>query len=148
MRALLVSLALLPALAAARQPIQPPAGSNWQHVQALPIGASIHLNIRTQSLNCELKSVDADSLTCTHKKDMTFHRSDIQSITIPRRGRSTAIGAAIFAGAGAAVGAGLGRTFWTTRSKGAGVGIALFTPVGALIGFGTDFAYSTVYRAP
>ena len=125
-----------------------PEGSNWQHVQALPIGASIRVRVLHNSTSCKLKSVDADSLTCTSAKDITFQRGDIRSITIPRRGLSTAIGAAAGAGAGVSVGAGLGPAFWTSRGKCAGVGIAIFTPIGAIIGATTDFAHSTVYRAP
>ena len=151
MRQLLVTaLFAASALLSAQQPAPSASseGSNWQHVRALPAGASIHVKAQHSSAICKLKSVDADSLTCTGVKDITFQRAEIRSITIPRRGLSTAIGAAAGAGAGVAVGAGLGPTVWTSRGKGAGVGVAIFAPIGAIIGAATDFAHSTVYKAP
>ncbi len=86
-----------PAQQAAVQPAQsaPPEGSNWQHVQALPLGTSINVKVRKSHVSCTLKSVDADSLTCIHGKDIVFERTEIKSITIQRRGRSTLIGAGI-----------------------------------------------------
>jgi hypothetical protein len=151
---------LLPALSApAQQPTQqqaqPPAGSNWQHVQALPIGASINVKARTSHLACKLKSVDADTLTCTHGKDIVFQSSEILSIKVPHRGRSTLVGLAIGGGAGSAIGFGvgtnssngfLGPNFMrgaVTAVFGVGGGI-----IGGLIGGTTDFTKSTVYKTP
>ena len=106
MRAILLSLSLGIALsAAAQQPAQPPAGANWQHVQALPPGTAIQVKTRTSNAKCALKSVDTDSLTCIHGKDLIFQRSEIRSITVPHRGRSIGVGAAIGAGAGFGLGA-------------------------------------------
>jgi hypothetical protein len=141
-------------------PAGPPAGSNWQRVQALPIGASIQVQARKSHSNCKLKSVDADTLTCTHGKDLMFQRTDILAIKIPRRGRSTLIAAGIGAGAGAIVGAAttgcstaaknsfLGCFLTPTRPQGAAIGAVLFGVIGAPIGALTDFAKSTVYKAP
>ena len=146
--------------APAQQPAQPPAGSNWQHVQALPIGTSIQVQARKSHANCNLKSVDADTLTCTHRKDIVFQRADILAIKIPRRGRSTLIAAGIGAGAGAIVGAAttgcstaaknsfLGCFLTPTRPQGAAIGAVLFGVIGAPIGALTDFAKSTIYKAP
>src|ERR1035437_9476676 len=36
---------------------QPHAGSNWQHVQALPVGASIQVKASKSHASCKLKSV-------------------------------------------------------------------------------------------
>jgi hypothetical protein len=161
MRTLLLSMALLlPALSAptqqpAQQPAQPPAGSNWQRVQALPAGTSINVTARTSHLACKLKSVDADTLTCTHGKDAIFQRSEILSIKVPRRGRSTLVGLAIGGGAGAAIGFGAG----TNNSNGffgpnfmRGAVTAVFGVVGGatgtFVGGFTDFTKSTVYKAP
>src|ERR1035437_4538396 len=161
MHTFLLAMALvLPVLSApAQQPtqqtVQPPAGSNWQHVQALPAGNSLNVNARTSHLACKLKSVDADTLTCTHGKDVVFQRSEILSIKIPRRGRSTLIGLAIGGGAGSAIGFGVG----TNNSNGffgpnfmRGAVTAVFGVVGGatgmLVGGITDFTKSTVYRAP
>ncbi len=155
-RTLVVSLVLALALSAnaAQQPTQPPAGSNWQHVQMLPIGASINVKARTSHVSCTLKSVDADSLTCTHGKDVVFQRADILTIQISRRGRSALIGLAAGGGVGALLG------YATTSSCKPGDlciiprgGVAAFTGVtfgliGVITGGLTDFAKSTVYRAP
>jgi hypothetical protein len=144
----------------AQQPAQapappPPAGSNWQHVQALPIGASIYVKAKSSQTNCKLKSVDADTLTCTRGKDLVFQRADIVTIKIPHRGRSTLIGLAIGGGAGAAIGFGAGTNnsngfFGPNFMRGAvtavfGVGGGL---IGAITGGLTDFSKSTVYKAP
>jgi hypothetical protein len=160
MRAFLLTMALLlPALSApaqqpAQQPAQPPTGSNWQHVQALPVGASINVKARRSHTGCTLKNVDADTLTCTHGKDIVFQRADILTIQISRRGRSALIGLAIGGGAGAAIG------YATSSSCSSGElcilprgGVVAFNGVlfgiaGAITGALTDFAKSTVYRAP
>jgi hypothetical protein len=49
MRTLFLAIALAAPLCAAQQPAQPPAGSNWQHVQALPIGTSIQVSIQAKA---------------------------------------------------------------------------------------------------
>jgi hypothetical protein len=95
-----------PSHQAAAQAVQPPAGSNWQHVQVLPVGTSINVKARTSHASCNVKSVDADSLTCTGKKGVVFQRTDVLSIGISHRGRSTAIGLGVGAGVGAGIGAG------------------------------------------
>ena len=158
-------MVLLPALsAAAQQPAQQPApleGSNWQHVQALPAGASINVKARSSHLGCKLKSVDADSLTCTHRKDVTFPRSDILNIRIAHRGRSTLVAAAVGGGVGAVIGAAsiggcsqqqkqsfLGCFQIVNRGAGATLIGAIGAIVAAPIGYTTDFTHSTVYKAP
>ena len=152
MRAFLLSIALSTTLVAhAQQPAQPPAGSNWQHVQALPVGTKIYVNANDQTATCKLISVDDGTLTCTHGKATTFQRSEIKSVKIPRHAVSTAI----LAGAGAGVGVGvvaatsnsIGFGGWAKGSVyagGAGVGAVLF----GSIGYFTDFARSTIYKAP
>jgi hypothetical protein len=136
----------------------PPEGSNWQHVQALPAGANIHVKAQHNSATCRLKSVDADSLICTHTKDLTFARAEIKSIIIPRRGRSALISAAIGGGAGAIVGYAVGgsgcksaQNFCLDIVDGktlAPIGAVVFGAIGAGIGAATDFAHSAVYKAP
>jgi hypothetical protein len=147
--------------ASAQQPATAalPEGSNWQHVQALPAGASISVKTRAKSANCAVKSVDADTLTCTQKKDFVFQRTDVLTIKIPRRGRSALIGLGIGAGVGGIVGAATGcsstqkNSAWgcfltPTRGEAAGVLAALFGGIGAGIGAATDLSQSTVYTAP
>jgi len=139
----------------AQQTVQPPpAGSNWQHVQALPVGASINVKARTSHTGCTLKSVSPDSLTCVHGKDIVFQRADILTIQISRRGRSALIGLAAGGGAGALLG------YATTSSCKPGElcilprgGVAAFMGVtfgliGTITGGLTDFSRSTVYKAP
>jgi uncharacterized protein YcfJ len=149
-RTILLSLALMPGLSApAQQPSQPPAGSNWQHVQALPIGASIQVHARKSHANCNLKSVDADTLTCTRGKDLIFQRIDILTTKIPRREHSALIGMAIGAGAGTIVGAASGRNgSFAPRDVSAIAFGVVGAPIGAAVGALTDFAKSTVYKAP
>jgi hypothetical protein len=155
---LLLPALLLPLFAVAQQPpvqTPPPQGSNWQHVQALPAGASIQIKARTTSLSCKLVTVAEDSLTCNHsKKDVTLQRAEIKTITIPRRGRSALIGTGIGGGAGALIGFGVGTSgpSWFGNNAFRGPVTAVFAALGGVVGAGvgaaTDFAYSTVYRAP
>lgn len=154
----LIPLLLLPFFAAAQQKVvqtpPPPQGSNWQHVQALPPGTSIQVKTRSSKVKCAVKSVDADSLTCLHGKDLVFQRGEIRSITVPHKGRSAWVGAAIGAGAGFGIGAGVsaseGGWFsgagWDALS-GAIVGV-VGGAIGALTGGLTDFTHSTIYKAP
>ena len=163
MRTMFLVLALVPALSAStQQPAQqpspaPPAGSDWQHVQALPAGASIIVKARKSHAGCKLKSVDADSVTCTHGKDLVFQRVDIVSIRIPHRGRSTLIGLAVGGGIGAVIGVATGdsgcsgKAFCFNiigRGTAAAIGGVSLGAVGTLIGGLTDFSRSTVYKAP
>lgn len=139
-----------------QQPATPPEGSNWQHVQALPLGANIHVKAGRSSASCKLKAVDADSLTCTSSKDLTFQRAEITSIGIPRRGRSSLIGLAIGGGAGAITGFAIGtggnsNSFFgknAFRGPITAVCAAIGGVAGAGVGAATNFAHSTVYKAP
>jgi hypothetical protein len=152
-RTILLLLALVPALcASAQQPTPaPPAGSNWQHVQALPAGTSIYVNANGDTTKCTLTSVDADTLICTRSKPITFQRIAIKSIKVPRRTASTLIMAGLGAGLGAvvvaatssAIGFG-GHAKGSVYAGGAGIGAVQF----GTVGFFTDGARSTVYKAP
>jgi hypothetical protein len=155
MRVILLAIALLTALSLpAQQPAPaPPAGSNWQYVQALPIGTSIYVNAKRRCVSCVLYSVNADSLTCSHGTNITLQRAEIKCINISHRGRSAWIGAAILAAPGI-VGV---ESVWKSRSPDAGPlnrGTAAVVAgtasgiVGGLAGFFTDFTRSTVYKAP
>jgi hypothetical protein len=160
MRIVLLAIALATASAAPAQTAAPPDGSSWQRVQALPVGSSLQVKASKSHARCKLKSVDVDTLTCTGKKGTAFQRTDILAITIPRRGRSTLIAMGIGAGAGAIVGAATSgcstaeKNSWfgcfltPTRPQGAAIGAVLFGVIGAPIGALTDFAKSTVYKAP
>jgi hypothetical protein len=142
---------------------QPAAGSNWQHVQSLPVGAAIQVKARKSHANCKLKSVDADSLTCTQGKDLVFQRTDIVNIKVPHRGRSTLVGLAAGGATGALIGAAAGSSGCTPGPPGlfqnfclnivsrgdlAAIGGVTLGVVGAIAGVLTDFTRSTVYRTP
>lgn len=147
--ALAVSAAIPNAHAAA------PAGSDWQHVEALPINTYIHVNARTRHMPCTLKAIDADTLTCDRDtgvgtKQVVFQRTEITAIKIAHRGRSALVGASIGAGAGALGGGiyGINNHYFAVRGVFAMIyGFAgLFA--GAPLGYLTDFSASTIYRAP
>ncbi len=150
MRKILAALLAFTTLSAsAQQTVQPPAGSNWQHVQVLPVGTSLYVNAQTRHTACKLKSDDADTLTCTDAgKDVVFQRTEIFTIKISRRGRSALIGAA--PGGALLISGGIGLAV-DNNSLGAGAagvyGIVIAL-IGALIGELTDFSRSTVYKAP
>ena len=152
-------LALLPALLfvlvspaqlLAQQPAQPtpPAGSNWQRVQAIPMGTSIRLDAGKRHQSCVLSAVDAESLTCVHGKSLTFARSEIRTIKISHRVRSALIAAAIGAGAGAGIMEATDKPDSWFHGAVVGIGAVIGAAIGAPIGALTDFAHSTVYRAP
>ena len=156
MRLMLLALALVPSLAVtAQQPTASgtaPSGSGWQRVQALRAGTSINVKAKTGHASCKVKTVDPDSLTCTHGKDLVFQRTDIQTVKVPHRGRSALVGLAIGGGGGAIVGAiaaGPCSNFCIVgRGDVAlifGVGVGA---VGAITGALTDFTRSTIYMAP
>ena len=74
-------MAMMPVLSATAQQSTsaPRAGSNWQHLEALPEGTSIRVKSTNRSAACKLKSVDADSLTCARgaEKDIVFQRAEV-----------------------------------------------------------------------
>ena len=155
MRKILATLLAFTTLSAsaqqpAQQPVQPPAGSNWSHVEALPAGTNIYVTTRSGTMKCSLAAVDADSLTCTHGKSTVFERSKVMAVKLPHRGLSTAILGEAGAGLGVAVVKGVASSWKLSGAKGsiyaggAGIGAVVFGP----IGYFTDFARSTVYRAP
>jgi hypothetical protein len=159
MRSLLLILSLLAsALPCTAQetapPPPPPVGSNWQHVQALPIGAYIHVTARTRHMPCYLKAIDADTLTClrdtgTARKDVLFQRPEIETIKLARRGRSAVFGALIGMGAGAGLAqiAGRNSNYFAVHGAFALIGGFAGLFAGAPTGYLTDFSASTIYRA-
>ena len=158
MRTFLLALTLVSALSvSAQQPAPPRAGSNWQHVQALPVGASIIVKARKSHAGCKLKSVDADSLTCIRGKGLVFQRADIVSIKVPHSGRSALVGAGLGAGVGAVIGAAAGSAGCSgqafcidiiSRRDLAAISALAVGTLGGIAGGATDFTRSTVYTAP
>ena len=134
--------------------------SDWHNVQVLPTGTSIHVQAGKRHQSCRLKSVDAESVTCADGRNPVYSRTEITSIKLTHRGRSTLVAALAGGGIGAAVAAGLSahdphcQSFQLgcldgLASTGAVVGAfsAVGTVVGAPIGYLTDFTRSTVYKA-
>jgi hypothetical protein len=150
----LLLLTLLPAVGFAQQPAVSPEGSDWHRVEALPLGVSIYVNARTRHQTCKLKTVDADTLTCSNGNNPMYQRAEITSIKITRRGRSALLGLGIGAGAGAitgfAVGTKPGGFFGPNAFRGAIA--AVFAGIGGLAGAGvgaaTDMMRSTIYKVP
>jgi hypothetical protein len=147
---LVTAITLPPAVHAA-----PPAGSNWQHVMALPINTDVHVAARKSHALCTLKAVAADSLTCEQDtgvgtKDLIFQRDEIKTIQLARRGRSAVLGGSIGAGVGAIAGGvqGLHSHYFAVRGAFAMIYSFVGAFAGVPTGYLTDFSASTVYRAP
>lgn len=132
-----------------------PAGSDWQHVQVLPVGTAIHIQARSSHALCALTAVDADSISCLRdtgvgNKPLTFQRSDVRTIKLARRGHSAVLGGAVAGGAGALAGAIQATQSHYFAVKGAFPMIYGFIGIfaGAPLGYISDFSASTIYRAP
>jgi len=138
-------------VAAAQQTPVPHDKHDWSRVQALPIGATVLLNSSTRHGSCKLKSVDADSLTCTSGPTVT--RAGITSVKLPRRLASAGAGLAIGATAGfigGYVAAGPdspGGINILSRGDVGGIFAVGGGFLGALVGFFTHFASVTIYHA-
>lgn len=153
----LVSSALLFA-ATLSAPAEKPAaakteGSNWQRVQALPSGTSVRLKTVKRQLNCKIKAVDAESITCLPGGSAMFQRTEVTSVKISRRGRSSAIAAGVGGGAGLILGAaGTDRCssfcVGPTRGEATLAGALGGAIIGAPIGYFANFGGSTIYKAP
>jgi hypothetical protein len=127
-----------------------PPATGWSRVQQLKPGATLHIKTTTHtSIGCAFQSADDNSLTCTNKSSHTLQRTEIRSISMPHRGRSTLTGLAIGGGGGIITGA---ASIPNGQIVGKGTGAAVlgvgFGVIGAIIGFATDFTHSTIYRAP
>jgi len=158
MRKLFATLLVLTTISATAQqaaqaPVAaPPASPSWQKVQALAAGTSIKVKTRTGNTACILKSVDAGALTCNHGKDIVIQQTDILTIRVAHRGRSALVGLAIGGGGGAIIGAAsipsCSGICIISRSTGAVVVGVAGALIGAIVGVTTDFAHTTVYKAP
>jgi hypothetical protein len=128
---------------------QSPAGSNWDHLKALPVNTKLHVSADKGGHTCRLVSVDDASLVCgTH----TFQRADVKSVKLTRYAVSYGGGALIGAGVGAVVGLGVSAGtddafFKNDKASFAGAGAAVGVVVGALVTGPFDlFKGPTVYR--
>jgi hypothetical protein len=135
--------------------------NDWSRVQQLPTNAKIHITADTRKLTCRLTTVTPGQITCANDKGQaTFPRTEIKSIKLANRGRSTAVGAAIGIGIGAGVGAGIGAATNSgdtgsllhvgggkASAVGAGLGAIILGITGAIVGSTHDtLAGSTIYK--
>ena len=162
---ILPSLVALLALSSSQaQPMppvpQPPAGSNWSRVQALPPHTGLHLTTDHGGHGCHVFAVSDDSLTCEgggRKAGRVFQKAEIQHIKLTHYVRSTLVGAGVGGGIGAIAGAIGGRTPPCTgfcfNILGPGAVAAIVGTAGAVVGAAvggpTDFARgSSIYVRP
>jgi hypothetical protein len=143
---------------------QPPAGSNWSRVEALPPHTGLHLTTDHGGHSCRVFAVNDDTLTCEgsgRTAGRVFQRAEIRHIKLTHYVRSTLVGAGVGAGIGAISGGIAGRSHCTASGGfnfcgigiGAGGVAAIFGVgagvLGAAIGGPTDFARgSSIYVRP
>jgi hypothetical protein len=152
-RALLLASLAFSIVSTANAQAAPAAGSNWQRVEALPVGTIVELRFKARHhMMCTVKAVTDDTLTCVHDigfgtKDEAITRGEVKSVKIAHRGRSAVYGSMIGAGLGAAGGGIAGKE--NNYFSGFHAAFALmFTFVGGIAGaYLTDCTASTVYRA-
>ena len=128
-------------------------GSNWQRVQALPPGTGVLLKTTNRQLRCKIQAVDAESITCVPGGKAMFQRTEVTSVKMSHRGRSSVIAAGIGAGAVSILGAvGTDRctSFCLGPSRGevALAGALGGAIIGAPIGYFANFGKSTIYKVP
>jgi hypothetical protein len=123
-------------------------------MQSIPPGTTLHVTARHSYL-CNLKAVDAASLTCAasgDRKELTLTRSEIRKITLTRCGRSTALMAGVGAGIGVAAVAAASKAIGFGGGAKAGVfagGAGLGAVIGAPIGYFSDLLRGpAIYTAP
>ena len=142
-----VYVALLLALVSISAPARSIPDTQWAKVQQLKPGTTLHVKTAQASTKCDFRSANSTALICTHGADTTIPRTDIRSISISHRGRSTLIGLVAGGDIGAAAGAAAGKPDGIiNRSETAGIFGVAAGIVGAAIGAATDFTHSTIYR--
>ena len=156
MRTLRVFAVVCLALLSTTRPVHAANPTGWQAVQALPPHTLLQVRTGTVKSDCHLTSVTDDKLTCA---EASFARSDIKSIKLVNKTKSTLGGLALGAGIGAGAGAGIGSAInagdkgslvHVSGGKSAGVGAALGTVigagVGALVGHSANLFAQTIYK--
>jgi hypothetical protein len=149
---LLASLSLIHP-AHAQTPALP---SDWSRVQSLPTQTLVTVKTDDHKFTCAIVAVTADQLTCPQK---VFSRTEIKTIKLPRKSKSTLggllIGAGIGAGAGAGIGAAInsgdkGSYVHVSGGKSTGIGAAVGAiaglGIGAIVGHSIDPLASTIYK--
>jgi len=142
---------------------QPPAGSNWEHVKALPANTKVHITTDHGGKTCRIFAVTDDTLTCAkggNTAGVELQRVEIRHIKLAHTLRSTLVGAGIGGGIGAAAGGVAGRgngcqsaqSFCLNIVSGADVaaiGGVAGAVLGSVVGGTTDFARgSSIYTRP
>jgi hypothetical protein len=142
--------------------MQPPAGSNWEHVKALPPNTKVHVTTDHGGKTCRIFAVSDETLTCAKgsQAGAALQRTGIKHIKLTHYVRSALVGAGIGGGIGALAGGiaargngcKAGQTFCFDIVTGTdvavifGVGAAV---VGSVVGGTTDLARgSSIYVRP
>jgi hypothetical protein len=145
----LASLVLSCALATTVFAQSPAAGSNWEHLKALPPNTRVHVSGDKMGHTCKLISVGDAELVCGK---YTFPRAEVKQVKLTRYGTSYIGGAAIGAGAGAGVFLGVnhankGSFLSVSQGQAAGAGLVVGAVIGTLVTGPADlFKGPTVYR--
>jgi len=144
---LALTLIFATTLSASAQTAQPSA-AGWARVQALAPGTAVHISAEHHlSGICQVKSVDADSLSCTDTR--VIQRADIRSVKLPRRAASAVVAGVVGLVAGNLIGIEASNH---CNTVGCVVAFAL-VDVGVIvasifIGLYTDFLGKTIYQKP
>ena len=144
---LALSLIFATTLSASAQTAQPPA-TGWARVQALASGTEVHVFAgRHQGGICEVKSVDADSLSCTDAR--VIQRADIRSIKLPRRAASAVVAGLLGLVAGNVIGLEASNHCGTVGCLVAFALVDIGVVVGSVFaGLFSDFLGKTIYQKP
>lgn len=137
-------------------PARAQTATGWQSVQALPPQTRVQVKTDSHKADCVVTAVTDDKLTCSQS---VFSRSEIKSIKLLNKTKSTLGGLLLGAGVGAGVGAGIGSAInagdkgsfvHVSGGKSAGIGAAvgaiIGVGIGALFGHSTNLFASTIYR--
>jgi hypothetical protein len=151
-----LSLTCLALILSPASPARAQTATGWQSVQALPPQTRLQVKTDSHKADCILTAVTGDKLTCSHS---VFSRSEIQSIKLLNKTKSTLNGLLLGVGVGAGAGAGIGSAInaadtggivhvsgGKAAAVGAGVGAIIGIPVGALFGHSTNLFATTIYQ--
>jgi hypothetical protein len=151
-----LSLACLALIVSPASQARAQTAIGWQSVQALPPQTRVLVKTDSHKADCLVTAVTNDKLTCSQS---VFSRSEIQSIKLLNKTKSTLTGLLLGVGVGAGVGAGIGAAInagdtgsllhvsgGKPAAVGAGVGAIIGIPIGALFGHSTNLFATTIYK--
>jgi hypothetical protein len=151
-----LSLTCLALIASPASPARAQTATGWQSVQALPPQTRVQVKTDSHNADCLVTAVTDDKLTCSQS---VFSRSEIKSIKLLNKTKSTVAGLLLGAGVGAGVGAGIGSAVnagdsgsivhvsgGKSAAVGAGVGAVIGVGIGALFGHSTNLFATTIYK--